>query len=42
MTTYVGVDVHSSQSTIAVITSGQPNPSIITVRGGPEEVKKQL
>ncbi|MCZ7608412.1 MAG: transposase [Planctomycetota bacterium] len=42
MTTYVGVDVHSSQSTIAVITSGQPKPSIITVRGGPEEVKKQL
>jgi transposase len=42
MTTYVGIDVHASQSTIAVVTTEQPKPRIRTVRGGPLEVKKQL
>jgi hypothetical protein len=33
---YVGIDVHSRQSTIAVLSPGTSKPRVKTVQGGPD------
>jgi hypothetical protein len=39
---YVGIDVHSRQSTIAVLSPGTSKPRVKTVQGGPEAVALEL